>query len=154
MTTLTSNQLSLLLSHGLFVVCDGGAHNNQSPDRQGYGSFIVFRDGDSQMSTYEESVCYQHEFDFGHDTNSVAEVKMMEHALLYCQGLIQRGWKGTINLGSDSQNAILAATTKIKKPAPHLVVLYQRVHKLALEMKEQVQIIKLDNQDVKRLLGH
>jgi ribonuclease HI len=150
MTHISTKQLS----EGLLIVCDGGARNNQSPDREGYGSFMVFRNGDSQLSTYCGLAHFQHEFELGNVTNNVSELLMLEHALLYTRDLIGRGWKDTVRIGTDSQTALLGATTRVKKPAKHLVPLYHRVRDLALELKEQVQFIKLDEQDVKRVLGH
>jgi ribonuclease HI len=143
------------LAKGLFVICDGGSRNNQSPERIGYGSFTVCKNGDAQPSTYDNKVQMVHCFEYGVGvTNSVAEVQTMHHALLYVKKLIGRGWKDAVRIGSDSQNALLAATTKIKKPAPHLKDLYVEVHNIALELRDQVQFVKLHEQDVKRILGH
>lgn len=143
------------LNTGLMIVCDGGALNNQSESRYGYGSMQVLRDGKSVEFTYCGEKKLSRTFDYGLGvTNSVAEVRTMRHALLYAKELVGRGWKDTLRIGCDSQNALLAATTRIKKPAPHLKEIYADVRNLSLEMRGQVQFIKLCEQDVKRILGH
>jgi len=143
------------LNTGLMIVCDGGALDNQSEDRYGYGSMRVLRDGKPVEFTYVGEKKYAHTFDYGLGaTNSVAEVRTMLHALLYARELVGRGWKEPLRIGCDSRNALLAATTRIKKPAPHLKEIYTEVRNLALELREQVQFIKLNDQDVKRVLGH
>jgi hypothetical protein len=143
------------LNTGLMIVCDGGALDNQSETRYGYGSMRVLRDGRSVEFTYGGEKKLAHTFDYGLGvTNSMAEVRTMHHALLYARELLGRGWKDGLRIGCDSQNALLAATTKIKKPAPHLREIYGEVRNLALELREQVQFIKLDDGDVKRVLGH
>jgi ribonuclease HI len=143
------------LNTGLLIVCDGGALDNQSEDRYGYGSMRVLRNGKPVASTYMGAKKQAHTFDYGLGvTNSVAEVRTMQHALLYAKELVERGWKHNLRIGCDSRNALLAATTRIKKPAPHLKVLYGEIHNLALELREQVQFVKLNDQDVKRILGH
>jgi len=143
------------LNTGLMIVCDGGALDNQSADRYGYGSMQVLRDGKPVASTYLGVKKKSHTFEYGLGVaNSVAEVRTMQHALLYAKELMERGWKEPLRIGCDSRNALLAATTKIKKPASHLKELYAEIHDLALELREQVQFIKLDDQDVKRVLGH
>lgn len=143
------------LSKGILVVCDGGAYNNQSPDRIGYGSFRVFRDGNLEVSTYQDDKTHTHYFEYGVGvTNNVAECMTMEHALNYIAELVERGYKGKVRLGCDSQTALLGATTHVKKPAMHLRELYVRLHNQAVKLKDHVQFVKLDELDVKRVLGH
>jgi ribonuclease HI len=143
------------LAKGLLVVCDGGSYNNQSPDRIGYGSFRVFRDGILQHSTFDGEVCDTHYFEFGVGiTNNHAECSMLLKAMAYASQLIERGYKGTIRIGTDSQTALLGATTKVKKPSERLKSMYETMHFNARALRDQVQFVKLCEQDVKRILGH
>jgi ribonuclease HI len=143
------------LCQGVLVACDGGSLNNQSSNRYGYGSFRVFMNGDLRFSTYNNKELMTHVFDYGKGvTNNVAECKTILHALTYIDELIARGYKDIIRLGVDSQTALLAATTDIKKPAKHLKALYQQIRELALKLRNQVQFVKIAEQDMKGLLGH
>jgi ribonuclease HI len=143
------------LCQGLFIACDGGSLNNQSSNRWGYGSFRVFNNSDLVPSTYKGEQEYTHEFTYGDGvTNNVAECETLIHALTYIDELIARGYTDIIRLGVDSQTALLAATTDIKKPAKHLKPLYKQIRELALKLRNQVQFVKIDEQDMKGLLGH
>jgi len=143
------------LCQGVFIACDGGSLNNQSSNRYGYGSFRVFKDGDLRCSTYQDKELMTHVFDYGKGvTNNVAECETILHALTYIDELIARGYRETIRLGVDSQTALLAATTDIKKPAKHLKPLYKKIRELALKLRNRVQFVKIDEGDMKGLLGH
>ena len=143
------------LSKGLLIVCDGGSLNNQSSDRFGYGSMVVMKGGKIVPSTYQNEKTSHHLFEYGPGvTNNAAELHTLKHALRYAKELLERGYADVIRIGSDSQVALLGATTNIKKPAKQLVPLYQTVRKLALDLRTQVQFIKLDDGQVKAILGH
>jgi ribonuclease HI len=143
------------LKKGVLIVTDGGALNNQSEERYGYGTFTVLQNGAHAPSTYDGLRSVYHRFDFGiGTTNNVAELSMLKHAMLYAKELIVRGWKEQLRIGTDSQTALLGATTRVKKPAPHLKPLYYELHEMALSLKDQVQFVKLHEQDVKEILGH
>jgi ribonuclease HI len=143
------------LKEGVLIVTDGGALNNQSSDREGYGTFAVLQNGNYAKSTYAGEVDIFHRFDFGVGvTNNMAELYMLKHAMNYAKELIERGWIKQLRIGTDSQTALLGATTRVRKPAKHLKALYNELHEMALSLKDQVQFVKLHERDVKEILGH
>ena len=150
MATLTQDQLLT----GIAIYCDGGSRNNQNAElRSGYGSFKVTKDGQFVETTYAGEKVIQHKFEYGSETNSVAELKTMLHALKYAQYL-KSGWPHGVRICCDSQNAILAVCTEIKKPAEHLRPLYAEIRSLAIELKGYVQVVKMADTQIKMILGH
>jgi ribonuclease HI len=148
---LTPEQMSV----GVAIYCDGGSRNNQSKElRSGYGSFKVARNGQLIESSFAGEKCIQHRFEYGNTTNSVAECETMLRALTYASELRARGHLDGVRICCDSQNAILAATTDIKKPAPHLTGLYAEIRKLSTDMRNYVQVVKIGEAQMKAILGH
>jgi len=151
MATVTASQLD----SGITIYCDGGSRNNQNAElRQGYGSFKVTKHGQYAETTYNGEKTIQHHFDYGNATNSVAELNTMLHALKYALYLRNAGWPSGVRICADSQNAILAATTEIAKPAAHLRAIYAEIRSLSFELRNFVQIVKMDERQIKKVLGH
>ena len=141
------------------IFFDGGSKNNQSQNRQGYGSFITLHNGAPVTMTIDrgtknERKTLQCFLDFGQATNNEAEWKTFLTALCYALEL-QEGTKKelTFIFHGDSQNVLGPFLDGNKVKAANLKPLYEEAQAL-ISALIQVKFVKETGVHMKEVLGH
>jgi ribonuclease HI len=141
------------------IVADGGSRNNQSAqDRQGYGSFVVLKDGVRSKITYSDAgnprVVDAVHVDFGNQTNNYCEHGILAIALGYVQEVYLRA-RGSfpVEILMDSQLVVtqVNGTARIKNPNIADIATH---NKLKLMSMPAVRLKWVDNTYIKSILGH
>ena len=148
------------LPKGIVVVCDGGCHNNQTPEKRvAYGSLAVFKDGVRKLMHYAKDgktvEAFQARCDWGSVTNNQAEFKTMLMALYYLREAFARSAKPfNATICSDSELVVNTAKGINKKfKVAALGELAEELMVLLATMPT-VKVEWIDNIIVKEILGH
>lgn len=123
------------------IYADGGSYNNQSKDRDAYGSFLI------------EGEKTQHRFKYGNKTNNEAEYLTLIKALEHIKN--HREEKEFV-IFTDSQliTKQIGGTWMCKNPK--LSPLYEKSKNLLDSINDGKQVILawVDNKKMKKVLGH
>jgi ribonuclease HI len=140
------------------IVADGGSLNNQSPDRKGYGSFVVLKDNVRSKISFdvngELKVVDTVKVDFGNQTNNYCEHGIVAMALGYIREVFERaGRTFPIEILTDSALVVgqMKGTSEIKSDNLKDVALSNMA---SLASMPDVTITWVDNKYVKSILGH
>jgi ribonuclease HI len=143
----------------IHVWFDGGSLNNQSKNRQGYGSFLTMYNGQLQTMTIDrgtkdERRLSQCHLEFGNKTNNEAEWATFVAALNYAwsiQSSLDKPQEFVFH--GDSQNVLGPFIDGTKVKAEHLKPLFEDAKALVYAI-EFIKFIKETDTEVKRILGH
>ena len=127
----------------VIIYADGGSYNNQTEDRDAYGSFLI------------EGEKGQHRFKYGNRTNNEAEYLTLIKALEYIKN--HRKEKDFV-IYTDSQliTKQIGGTWKCKNPKLNPLYIQSKalIDKLNNGEKKQVILAWVDNKKMKKVLGH